>query len=88
MKITTHNEWKMMNAIETGGFHIELAESVLAEVLENYFDEPARWKDLPYNASQILNLLTVVCSLLRDGEKELFSVRDEFSSEKEDNHGT
>lgn len=87
MKITTDTEWKLMDAIETGGFQFDLAESVLTEVMENYFDEPARWKYLPYNASQILNLLTVVCSLISEGKTELFKVRDEFSSEKEDNHG-
>ena len=82
MKITTDTEWKLMDAIETGGFQIDLASSVLEEVLENYFDEPARWKDLPYNASRILSLLSVVCSLIGDGKAELFKIRDEFSSDR------
>jgi hypothetical protein len=85
MKISTQNEWKLMDAIETGGTQFELASAVLEEVLESYFDEPSHWKDLPYNASRILSLLTVVCSLISEGKTELFKVRDEFSSEEEAN---
>lgn len=88
MKIATDTEWKLMDAIETGGFQFDLAESVLTEVMENYFDEPAKWKYLPYSASQILNLLTVVYSLIREGKTELFKVCDDFSSRKEEKHGT
>ena len=84
MKISTQTEWKLMDAIETGGTQFELAGAVLEEVLESYFDEPARYEDLPYNASRILSLLTVVCSLISEGKTELFKVRDEFFSGEEE----
>lgn len=81
MKNTTKTEWELLDAIESGGYQIEMAVSVLEELMEGHFDDTDHWKYLALDARRISNLLTVVHSLLLDAKNDLFKVRDEFSTE-------
>lgn len=81
MKITTKTELELLDTIESGGYQIEMAVSVLEELMEGHFDDTDHWKYLALDARRISNLLTVVHSLLLDAKNDLFKVRDEFSTE-------
>lgn len=87
MKISTNTEWELLDAIETGGYQIEMAVSVLEEVMEGHFDDTDHWKYLAMDARRISNLLTVVHSLLLDAKNDLFKVRDDFTSEEAKENG-
>ena len=81
MKELSKKEWQLLDVIESESTNIDLAESVLSEVLENYFDDIDNWKLLHYSARQIMNLLNVVYLLIHNCKEELLKTVDGFSLE-------
>lgn len=81
MKELTKKEWQLLNVIESESTSIDLAESVLSEVLENYFDDIENWQMLPYAAHQIMNLLNVAHLLIHNCKEELYKAVNGFSTE-------